>query len=209
MKKLASKALFKDRKIKDLRRDKRPCCGATTRAGGECKAQALINRAGAPGRCRMHGGLSTGPRTRAGKASQRRHAREQMAARWAKMRAEGVIAVQLSDEGRERLRQASRGTMRMRWARQDAAAAAEEMMRLANDIRVRGLASSRQQVIMQPYLTALERGGAEEFYDLAEVAGFDLRNAPDGTELAGMILARYAPAFDIGQAATDLMNGAR
>ncbi len=33
-------------------------CGAKTRAGGECKAPAMAN-----GRCRVHGGASTGPNT--------------------------------------------------------------------------------------------------------------------------------------------------
>jgi len=38
-------------------------CGARTRAGGCCRQPAMKN-----GRCRMHGGLSTGPRTAAGRA---------------------------------------------------------------------------------------------------------------------------------------------
>jgi len=33
-------------------------CGAKTRRGTRCKAPAMAN-----GRCRMHGGLSTGPKT--------------------------------------------------------------------------------------------------------------------------------------------------
>ena len=35
-----------------------PRCGAKTRSGTPCKAPAMAN-----GRCRMHGGKSTGPRT--------------------------------------------------------------------------------------------------------------------------------------------------
>ncbi len=35
-----------------------PRCGARTRAGRACQAPAMPN-----GRCRMHGGASTGPRT--------------------------------------------------------------------------------------------------------------------------------------------------
>lgn len=35
-----------------------PRCGARTRAGTSCKGPAMGN-----GRCRMHGGVSTGPRT--------------------------------------------------------------------------------------------------------------------------------------------------
>ena len=38
-------------------------CGAKTRKGTPCKGPAMRN-----GRCRMHGGASTGPRTREGRA---------------------------------------------------------------------------------------------------------------------------------------------
>jgi hypothetical protein len=38
-----------------------PRCRARRRDGGECQAPAMRN-----GRCRMHGGLSTGPRTATG-----------------------------------------------------------------------------------------------------------------------------------------------
>ena len=38
-------------------------CGATTRAGTPCKRTDLYDS----GRCRLHGGLSTGPRTPEGK----------------------------------------------------------------------------------------------------------------------------------------------
>jgi hypothetical protein len=38
-------------------------CGARTRAGCGCRAPAMAN-----GRCRMHGGASTGPRTEEGRA---------------------------------------------------------------------------------------------------------------------------------------------
>lgn len=38
-------------------------CGAKTRAGGTCNGMAMPN-----GRCRMHGGASTGPRTAEGLA---------------------------------------------------------------------------------------------------------------------------------------------
>ena len=36
-------------------------CGAKTRRGTACRCPAMVN-----GRCRLHGGLSTGPRTREG-----------------------------------------------------------------------------------------------------------------------------------------------
>jgi hypothetical protein len=40
---------------------KAPPCGAKTRRGIPCQTRAMAN-----GRCRMHGGLSTGPQTAAG-----------------------------------------------------------------------------------------------------------------------------------------------
>jgi hypothetical protein len=40
-----------------------PRCGAKTRAGTPCRSAAMMN-----GRCRMHGGPSTGPKTEEGKA---------------------------------------------------------------------------------------------------------------------------------------------
>jgi hypothetical protein len=46
--------------------DARPC-GAKTRASASCRGPAMKN-----GRCRMHGGLSTGPRTAEGLARSRR-----------------------------------------------------------------------------------------------------------------------------------------
>jgi hypothetical protein len=49
-----------------------PLCGALTRVGRPCRARAYRVRAELVprnGRCRMHGGLSTGPRTAAGLAA--------------------------------------------------------------------------------------------------------------------------------------------
>src|SRR5208283_2576542 len=45
-----------------------PRCGAKTRKGAPCKGPAMKN-----GRCRMHGGASTGPRTSTG-LTRSRHA---------------------------------------------------------------------------------------------------------------------------------------
>ena len=49
-----------------------PRCGARTRGGGPCRGPAMAN-----GRCRMHGGASTGPRTAEGlerlRAARTRH----------------------------------------------------------------------------------------------------------------------------------------
>jgi hypothetical protein len=53
------------------RKQQRPRCGAKTRSGRPCRAPAVWDRLHhrpRNGRCRMHGGLSTGPRTKAGKA---------------------------------------------------------------------------------------------------------------------------------------------
>ncbi len=53
------------------RKKDRPKCGAKTRAGGKCQAPAVWDKAKDKprnGRCRMHGGLSTGPKTPEGKA---------------------------------------------------------------------------------------------------------------------------------------------
>ena len=44
-----------------------PRCGAKTRSGKPCQAPGMAN-----GRCRMHGGASTGPRTAEGLANSRR-----------------------------------------------------------------------------------------------------------------------------------------
>jgi hypothetical protein len=56
-----------------------PRCGACTRAGASCKAPAMAN-----GRCRMHGGKSTGPKTPEGRercgAVNRKHGRYSNAA---------------------------------------------------------------------------------------------------------------------------------
>ena len=41
-------------------KEKRPRCGAMTRKGTPCQAAAMGN---GKGRCRNHGGCSTGPRT--------------------------------------------------------------------------------------------------------------------------------------------------
>jgi hypothetical protein len=46
------------------RRKDRPRCGAKTRAGGTCMVRVEFGKE----RCRFHGGLSTGPKTEAGRA---------------------------------------------------------------------------------------------------------------------------------------------
>ena len=76
-----------------------PRCGATTRRGMACLSPAMTN-----GRCRMHGGASTGPRTVEGLARSRR-------ARWkhgrysAEALAEQKRARELLTQSRELLKQ--------------------------------------------------------------------------------------------------------
>ncbi len=203
-------ALFEARKIKGIPRAERPRCGARTRAGGRCKAQALRNKSGASGRCRMHGGLSCGPITEAGKAATALRAREEMIARWAKLRAEGNTRVELSPNGRQRLREAARRTMRMRHRKRQALKWCNWMLRQQADWTIRMWADERQRVILHPYLQTLKDFGDGAFFELAEIAGFgDLRKKPDGTDLATKILSRYRPRLDIRAAAEDLRKGAK
>lgn len=63
-----------------LPKTKRPLCGARCRNGQPCKMRVVLGADGkARRRCRLHGGLSTGPRTPEGRAaiaaSNRRRAR--------------------------------------------------------------------------------------------------------------------------------------
>ena len=63
----------------ERRRQRKLKCGARTRRGTACQRKALSN-----GRCPNHGGLSTGPRTEAGRARIAETARR----RWVKWREE-------------------------------------------------------------------------------------------------------------------------
>ena len=70
-----------------------PRCGAKTRAGCACQAPAMAN-----GRCRIHGGTSTGPRTAAGfanLAAARTTSGDYSAASWASNRYHRTMAVRL------------------------------------------------------------------------------------------------------------------
>lgn len=57
-------------------------CGAKTRKGTPCKRKDLHKS----GRCKLHGGLSTGPRTEEG----RERCRQAALRRWANVRAESM-----------------------------------------------------------------------------------------------------------------------
>jgi hypothetical protein len=72
------------RRLEARTKKRRPRCGARCRDGHPCQARAVWDPvAGQPrnGRCRLHGGLSTGPRTAEGRAriaeSNRRRGRKQ------------------------------------------------------------------------------------------------------------------------------------
>ena len=67
-----------------------PRCGAKTRRGSPCQCPAMAN-----GRCRLHGGLSTGPKTAEGIARIRRavtkHGRYSAAARFERQRYRALL----------------------------------------------------------------------------------------------------------------------
>jgi len=65
----------------------RPLCGARCRDGHSCRAKAIVHlKTDKPinGRCRMHGGLSTGAKTQEGKELCREAARRGMVEYWKK-----------------------------------------------------------------------------------------------------------------------------
>lgn len=66
----------------------RPCCGAKTRKGGSCQARSV---SGAE-RCRLHGGLSTGPKTADGRARICESNRRRAELRRAELRRSALIA---------------------------------------------------------------------------------------------------------------------
>lgn len=75
-------------------------CGAKTRRGGSCVQPGMKN-----GRCRLHGGKSTGPKTEEGKARSRRgnwkHGRYSEAARLQKLAAAEPQPLDLIQKGTE------------------------------------------------------------------------------------------------------------
>lgn len=74
---------------KQRRKRDRPLCGSRCRDGHACKAKAVVClKTGKPinGRCRMHGGLSTGAKTEEGKARCRDASRRGMLEYWKRKR---------------------------------------------------------------------------------------------------------------------------
>ena len=69
-----------------LPRHKRPRCGARTRKGAPCRAPAVWDKEHdrpRNGRCKLHGGLSTGANTDEGRARLSRNMAERMRRYWA------------------------------------------------------------------------------------------------------------------------------
>jgi hypothetical protein len=179
------------RKNRGIPREERPRCGARTRKGTPCQAQALLNRNGLPGRCKLHGGMSTGPKTATGKVASREASRTSMIQRWRRMKDDGIIRMPLTEAGRERLRQSSRRNMRMRHRRQQALRWADWLMEQHRDHTTRLFFTRTRNIILQPFRNAIEHGGYEELIELASFTGLKLEDVPDGTELYGVILGRY------------------
>ena len=77
----------------------RPLCGARCRSGLPCKAMAVMDRSQRPvnGRCRMHGGLTTGAKTPEGRKRIADACRSGMIKYWAQ-RARSVTRFKTSGE---------------------------------------------------------------------------------------------------------------
>lgn len=75
--------IISDFKLQRIPKQERPQCGARCRTGNPCQARVVVNVDGSfRKRCRMHGGLSTGPTSEAGRAriveSNRRRAKHRV-----------------------------------------------------------------------------------------------------------------------------------
>ena len=91
---------------------KRPCGAYARTTGNPCQAKALPN-----GRCKNHGGLSTGPKTIKGRQAIAEVTRQRMASGGHKRVIEGFFRW-LEDGGREMLsRLAKNREKRKRWER--------------------------------------------------------------------------------------------
>lgn len=87
--------LWKDQ---SRRRQARPKCGSKCRDGHSCKAKAVVDpKTDEPlnGRCRMHGGLSTGAKTEEGRKRSKKAAKEGMLKYWRKKKAGGTSITNL------------------------------------------------------------------------------------------------------------------
>jgi len=77
-------------KDESLMKKNRPLCGAKCRDGHTCRAKAVVDKLTSKpinGRCRMHGGLSSGAKTPEGKERCREASRRGMIEYWKKKKA--------------------------------------------------------------------------------------------------------------------------
>jgi hypothetical protein len=153
-----------------------PRCGARTRAGGCCRQPAMRN-----GRCRLHGGRSTGPRTAAGRAA--------CAAARTRHGLRGKAFIALRREGRRRARRMAalrdEGLARqaiengvappVAWFRRVAAGRTFAEL-VAAEIRA---AKRPRRKGQDPRTGYLPRGARPIVDDLATVAGFARRLVSD------------------------------
>lgn len=105
-------------------------CGAKTRAGGRCKSAPMAN-----GRCRMHGGPSTGPKDNRGNQNAVKH---------------GIYRKHLTDEERELFEQIELG-------------AVDQELRLARIRLARALAAEQDANGEPEVLEVVENEGGGEY----------------------------------------------
>jgi|ERR1700733_12588249 len=99
LEKVLKREMYRDWKPESRMKRNRPLCGARCRDGHSCKAKAVANpKTDKPinGRCRMHGGLSVGPKTKEGKARCREAARRGMLKYWEEKKANGIYLEQIN-----------------------------------------------------------------------------------------------------------------
>ena len=83
-------------------------CGAKTRSGMPCEKFPLVNKR----RCRLHGGLSTGPKTEAGRAAiAAAHYKHGRYVNWREKRAKEKYYLGEIKRVMQRAREAGQGTM--------------------------------------------------------------------------------------------------
>ena len=181
------------RRIKGMPRAERPRCGAKTRRGTPCQAQALLKKDGTPGRCKNHGGMSTGPRTEAGRKRQAEAARQSQIKRWERMRAEGITSLQMSDDAKKRMAEASSKRLRMRHRRRQAIEWADWITEQLEQRASWPREYNSRAIIIEPFRKALEHGGLREMIELASLTELKVeRFMEDGCDIYATILHRYS-----------------
>jgi hypothetical protein len=67
---IETRRYWKFERLPTPRKKQRPACNAVCRDGHNCRARVVVRKDGTlANRCRLHGGLSTGPRTEEGRAA--------------------------------------------------------------------------------------------------------------------------------------------